>query len=155
MKIQGIRIQDKKMLGKTRVVSVELKDILEEVHDDNKLYWSILFLEAIGNLGEGKSLPAFEKQIDQLEIGLLINWEDLKVLANKFQQIIDLRLIAGNNQEVLKRYENDEELYQRCDIVIEMNDSSYWEVFSKDKSFIQRLGDKFKDIVFLTSYSEE
>lgn len=80
MKIKGIRI-----FGDiNNDISVNLLDILEEVQNAATLYWSILFLEAIGHLGEGKSLLAFEKQIDESKKGFLINWEDLNILAKKF-----------------------------------------------------------------------
>ena len=40
-------------------------------------------------------------------------------------------------------------MYETCDFVIEMVDSSYWEVFSKNEQLIDRLAAKFKDVQFL------
>ena len=40
-------------------------------------------------------------------------------------------------------------MYETCDFVIEMIDSGYWEVFSKDKTLIDKLAKKFKDTQFL------
>ncbi len=146
MESKGIRIQDLKENG---VVSVGLLDILEEVHHGSSFYWSILYLEATGPLGEGRSIAAFEKQIYDSENGLFITWEDLKLLCMKFYQIIDISLIGCKNINLLRRYENDQEIHETCDIVIEMIDSTYWEIFSKDEQLINRLASKFKKIELL------
>lgn len=45
-------------------------------------------------------------------------------------------------------------MYNNCDIVIHMIDSSFWEVFSKDEDFINRLAAKFKDVEFLTDFTK-
>lgn len=148
MESTGIRINDLKENG---VVSVRLPDILEEIQNGNLFYWSILYLEATGHLGEDLSIPVFEKQIYDSEKGLFITWEDLNVLSKKFYQIIDITIIGCKGKDLLKRYENDQEKYEICDFVIEMIDSSYWEVFSKDEVFINRLAKKFKAIEFLPS----
>ena len=43
----------------------------------------------------------------------------------------------------------DQEIYGSCDIVIEMIDSSYWKIFSKDTAFIEHLIEKFKSTELL------
>jgi len=146
MKTQGIRIKD---LKENKVVAVKFPDILEEIPNGNSLYWSILYLDAMGRLGEGKSIPVFEKQINDSENGFFITWADLNLLSKKFHQIIDITLIGCKDEKLLGRYETDEELHQTCDIVIEMIDSSYWEVFSKDEDLIARLKAKFRDTELL------
>lgn len=141
----GIRILDKE----NRVVTVELPDVLMEVRDGDSFHWAILFLDSMGDLGEGKSIPVFENMINNSQEGLLINWEDLNVLSKKFYQIFDLILIGCRNKDLILRYQNDQEMHNTCDIVIEMIDSSYWEVFAKDLSFIERLEKKFKQVEWL------
>lgn len=151
MKVKGIRILDKV----NRIVSVELPDILEEIPHGNLFHWSILCLEAMGHLGEGKSMPVFEKQIDCSERGQFISWSELNMLSKKFYQIIDVTIIGCKDKNLLHRYESDKEMYETCDIVIEMIDSSYWKLFSKDEQLINRLASKFKEITFLTSDFEK
>jgi hypothetical protein len=146
-KNKGIRISDKI----NRVVSVELPDILREVHNGDSLNWSILSLDSEGDLGEDKSIPVFQQQIQDSEKGFFINWEDLNVLSKKFYQIIDMVLIGCKDKNFLHRYKNDQEMYQNCDVVIDMFDSNYWKVFSKDEDLINRLSAKFKNIEFLES----
>ena len=51
----------------------------------------------------------------------------------------------------MRRYNNDQEMYETCDIVIEMVDCGYWEIFSKDEQLINRLAAKFKETQFLES----
>ena len=144
---QGIRILDKEK----NVISVKLLDILDIIPNGNLFYWSILYLRAIGHLDEGKSMPFFEEQINKSEKGLYISWEELKSLAKMFYQEIDLILIGNKNQQSLCRYQSETEMCENCDIVIQMIDSSYWEVFSKDKDVIEKLASNFKQIKFLTT----
>lgn len=151
MKTKGIRILDKE----DDVVSVRLQDILQEVQNGNMLFWSILFLNAIGGLGEEKSIPLFMRQINDSEKGFSISWKDLNLLPPKFDQILDIVIIGCYNEKSLHRYKSDRELYETCGIYIEMVDSSFWEVFSKDESLIDRLAMKFKDIKFLESNFEK
>jgi hypothetical protein len=145
MSSKGIRIEDEI----NRVVSVKLPDVLCEIHNGNQFYWSILDLQGTGNLGEGKSIPAFVDQIDHSENGYYITWEDLVALSYKFWQTYDIVIIGCYDKKKLRRYENDQVMYETCDVVIVMFDSSYWEVFSKDPTLISRLGAKFKNIKYL------
>jgi hypothetical protein len=52
---------------------------------------------------------------------------------------------------LLHRYDTDQEMYETCDIVIQMIDSSYWENFSKDEDLINRFAKKFMQVEFLMS----
>jgi hypothetical protein len=60
-------------------------------------------------------------------------------------------LIGSRDKNMIRRYKEDQERNESCDYVIDMFDSSYWEVFSKDEEFFNRLVKKFKDVEFLTS----
>lgn len=150
MKTNAIRILDED----DGYIYVTLYDILEEIRDGDLLLWSILFLWATGDLGDGKSIVDFEKEISALENGLYISWEDLNTLSKKFDQIIDVIIIGSKNKDVLHRYKDNHEMYDTCDIVVQMIDSSYWEVFSQDKDLIDRLAAKFKKIEFLNSWAD-
>jgi hypothetical protein len=149
--IKGIRILDKK----DRIVTTELSDILQEITEGDQFEWSILYLQTTGNLGEGKSIPEFERQIIDSEKGFFIIWKDLNDLSHKFWDLMDIIIIGCKDRKLLRRYKNDQEMYETCDIVIEMVDSGYWEVFSKDDGLINRLAGKFKEIKFLSSNFEK
>src|ERR1700733_15163017 len=142
MNVKGIRISNKER----RVVIVNLPDILIEINNGKKYFWSILYLYACADLGENKSISEFEKQINESENGLLIDWDELNSIGNKFYQIYDIIIIASKDTTFLHRYQNDQEMYETCDIVIEMIDCGFWQVLSKDIDLINRLASKFKDI---------
>lgn len=145
MKSQGIRILDKK----NGIGCVDLTEILKQIKDGNSLFWSILFLDVIGNLGEGRSNPFFSDQINKSKEGFRISWEDLNSLASKCEQVIDILVVGCKDKLLLQRYEDDQEMYEKCDIVIEMIDSTFWQVFSKDQQLISRLATRFKKTEFL------
>jgi hypothetical protein len=142
---KGIRILDKK----NRIVSVGLPDILKEIDNGDQFKWSILYLQTTGDLGEGRSVPVFEKEIIDAKKGLFITWKELNELSQRFWDLMDIIIIGCKDRDLLRRYENDQEMYETCDIIIEMIDSNYWEVFSKDHNLITTLQAKFKDTKLL------
>jgi hypothetical protein len=142
---KGVRILDKK----NRMVSVELSNILKEINNGDQFKWSILYLQTTGNLGKGRSVPVFEKEIIDAKNGLFITWKDLNELSQRFWDLMNITLIGCKYLDLLRRYENDQEMYETCDIAIEMVDSNYWEVFSKDQNLICNLHAKFKDTKLL------
>lgn len=143
MNTKGIRILDKE----DNHVSVELKDILAEIDGGGKFYWSILFFGGLGNLEKRHmTIPEFMKNVNESKNGLNLTWEDLNQLASLFWEIIDIVIIGSKDAVNLHRYEDDEAMYQSCDIVIVKFDSSYWEVFSINAGLIDTLSKKFMKI---------
>lgn len=151
MKTKGIRILDKK----NNVVSVELLDILQEIRGGSSFHWSILYIYTTGDLGPGKSIPDLEKEIIESKNGMKLSWDDLIDLSNKLWEIIDITIIASKNSSMIKRYEDDQAMYEKCDIVIEMIDSGYWEIFSNDMKLIDRMQEKFKETEHLDTDFEK
>ncbi len=145
MKSKGIRIADK---GEDRAC-VGLPCNLEKIQGGKDFYWSILYIYAIGDLGGGQSLVSFEKEVNKSERGLFISWNELSRISKKFWQIYDIIILGCKDEKLLRRYSEDQEMCETCDIFIEMIDCGYWEVFSKDASLIDRLSKKFKEIEFL------
>ena len=147
MKTKGIRILDKN----GHLVSVTLPDILQLIDNGNSYYWSILELEAIGYFDEGKSYLDLVKKIDDADRGLFITWDDLRALSTKFHQIVWISIIGSIDERHLHFYKTDQEMFKTCDIFIEMFDSSYWIVFSKNEQLINKITSNFKEIEFLES----
>lgn len=137
--VQGIRILDKT----NNVVGVSLVDILELVESPDSFQWNITYLEAMGRLDNEKTVPEFENEINNSEDGLVMTWVDLKRLATKFWQIINITICASSSKNDLKRYDSTNDMACACDIVIEMIDSSYWEVYAKDATVIKAIQQKF------------
>lgn len=106
----GVRIQDK-IDG---AISVGLKDILVEIQEGNAIKWSILFLAGLG-LYRGKSIPDLELDFRDFPKGMLTSWDDLKFLIEIDNRVEDLVLIGCRNDDALKKYDNDQEMYECCD----------------------------------------
>lgn len=141
----GIRVLDKI----DRWVSVHLLDVLPEIENGERFHWSILDLYAMGDLGTGRSIPDFEEEVIESERGISIEWQELVFLAKHIEQIYDIVLLGCLNPDQIKRYQTDEEMYEACDIVIVMFDSSYWELFTKDKNLIEKWIKKFRNVEWL------
>lgn len=137
---KGIRISAHKNL-------VTLSDILKEIQRGDQLFLSILFLYAMGDLGQ--SVPLLENEINGSKNGLPFAWENLVCLASKFYDIMDITIIGSHDVNLLHRFESNEAMYEICDIVIEMIDSSYWIIFAKDEKLIEKLAKRFNVSEFM------
>ncbi len=142
---KGIRIEDKI----NRVVSVKLPDILEEIKNGHDFHWAMIELYATFLPPGTLFTEEEEKHIEESDTGLPISWERLKTFSRTIHQEIDLLIIASKNTKLLYNYYDDTKMYETCDIVVEMIDSNFWQVFSKDEELINRLAKKFKEVEFL------
>jgi len=146
MKTKGIRISDIKD-GKC----IPLSDLLKNIPDETQFFWALLWLDATPLENEGKYLIALQKKTNQSENGLTVTFESLLVISKKIFQEINLAIIACKEKENIHRYKNDREMYETCDIVIEMIDGGFWEIFSKNTKWIDQLAKKFQTVKFLAS----
>ncbi len=150
MRSKGIRISDGKPLIGGEMLAVSPIDILELIEGGDDLNWALLELDASGDLGQDKPIPLFESKIRESEKGLLISWEELYSTSKKFSQVIWITIIGCKEQASIKRYKTDLEMYESCDIVIQIIDGGCCEVFSKDHYFIDRLEENFKKTEILS-----
>lgn len=139
MNVYGLRIFE----DKHAIICISLIDILDIIPNENDYNWAILFLDATGHLGGEQSLLSLEQQIKKSKDGFYITWDQIHELFPKFDQIIDLDLIGCRDKSMLHHYDNDKEMYESCDIVIRMVDSSYWEIYSHTKSLLEVYKKKF------------
>lgn len=147
MKTKGIRIAD----SKGNVLIVKLSDILVQISDGNNLNWSVLFLDGILNPSQNLTLTELKKKINHSENGMLIKWNDLIKLSDVFFQIYEVIILGSKDLTVLHRYKDEQEMHLRCDIVIELIDCAFWEIFSKNESLISKIKAKFKETELLDS----
>ncbi len=147
MKTKGIRILDKE----NKIVSVTLPEILEEIVDGDLFYWSILFFEGSGLLPLDKSIVVLAEEINTSKKGYILEWNELKLLVRNFYEILNILIIGCKDKNKILRYDDDQKMYESCDIVIEMFDSCFWEVFSNDILIINKLAKKFKKVELLES----
>ena len=146
MKTTGIRISDIKD-GKC----ISLNKILQNISDETQFFWALLWLDVTPLKNEGKYLIALQKKTNQSENGLIVTFDLLIEISNKIFQEIDITIIACKTKETIHRYKKDREMYEICDMVIEMIDGGCWEVFSKNMTLIDQLANKFQVIELLAS----
>lgn len=113
-----------------KLLDINLKDILTNIKNGSHFNWCVLHIEGIGN-NTKESIIEFENKVNKSENGLLINWNELTKLSEKFSQIINLLLIGDKDSTKLIRYQDFGLMYKECFYVIELVDSSYWEIRSK------------------------
>lgn len=141
MRTRGVRISD----GKDNIL-VPLSSILEELSDGDLFYWSILFLDGTPSPGQGHFITQYGNKINNSENGIPIRWEELLTLSSKFYQMFETIILGSKDAKLLKRYDIEREMYMTCDIVFELIDCAFWEVYSKDQVFLKRLQKKFQKI---------
>lgn len=147
MKVKEIKISDK-LDG---AVGVKLQDILEEIPNGNQLHWAILYLYSMGDLSDGKSILDLEEEINKSQQSYILTWEGLNELTAKFDQVFGIQVMGCKDMKLLVRSDDAEEMYQNSEIFIELIDSAFWEVYSKNEDLIERLTVKFKKVKQLES----
>lgn len=140
MKTTGLRILD----STDDVLNVTLEDILKEFLNHKQFLWSVLFLDGISNKDQGIQLQQHQQEINKSVDGMPIEWGALIELSKRFFQMYETVVLGCKDPKFLRRYQDESEMYNNCDIVIELIDCVFWEVHSKDFEFIKRLQKKFK-----------
>lgn len=147
MKTYAIRIFE----GRGDILSPTLSDILKEIDQPFIFNWNILFLDGTPNPGYGEFLTDYKKKINNSENGILVSWGELKNLSEKFFQMYETIILGSKNAALLHRYKEEKEMYKTCDIVLELIDCAFWEVYVKDIKIIERFKKNFKDIELFDS----
>ena len=142
MKTYGIRIFE----DKNEFLSILLSDILKEISEGDSLFWAILFLEGTPVQNQRKNLIKYMNQINESSEGLYIKWKDLFTLSDQFDQIFETIILGCKNINLLHRYKNEKQMYKSCDIVIELIDCAFWEIYAKDFNIVQKIKVKFPNL---------
>lgn len=142
---KGIKIADSAHDG----ACIDLNDILKELYKGAAYSWTIHVFQINGYKGTDPAVLAWQDRVENSEMGQAISWSDLCALGNNVFQFIEL-ILVGSEQPGHNIWVQDyKKRYQGPDVYIEMFDSCWWWVFSKDHDFINRLAHKFKDIELL------
>lgn len=118
-------------------LSITLKDILKCVENPTNYYWKLLWIEGVGEI-EGSMLK-FEEKINGSVEGILFNYIELLKLSDSISQLIEIVVIGGRDYNKLTRYNTDVEMYNNCEYVIELVDSSFWEFISSDSQSLDNI----------------
>lgn len=119
-------------------LELDLLSILYSIPDTFEYQWRILEFEGIG-----ENALALEEKAFRSTFGIKINFRELLNLEINFSQIINLILI-GNSKSESK--EECREL-DKNDILIELVDSSYWEVSILDKEMEESISFKLSQFI--------
>jgi hypothetical protein len=132
---------------------ISLKHVLEQIACGPSLFWSIIYLDATGKLNTELSIADLQLQVQQNPNGLHLTWDKLQWLADQHLDIIDISLIGCTDLSLLHKYQSNEEMYAASDIVIELFDSSYWEVYSAHEELLESLTTRFHNIKIVAQNS--
>lgn len=128
--------------------SITLPMILEQFAEEGQdLMWSILHLEASGNLGHDKSIVDFENLILSKPSGYLLPWTELWALANKFWLVINCTLIGCKDEKTIlsiaKKRTQMEDTLKRSEIAVGIDDGEFYSFFAKDITIVDRINKCF------------
>jgi hypothetical protein len=140
-----IEIRDRDERG---FLDVDLNQVLSHLRKEGpSLSWSILYLYAVGDLGEGFGMLDLEEKIQASPEGVTLQWETIFDLSHKFRDIYDLILVGYHDPHIPKLGPEDSRsnLYENCEIVVERDDSSLWRIFARDNDVVDRLRNSFPD----------
>ncbi len=108
---------------------ISLEKLLVEI-DGGDLSWTLLRLEAFGNLGRDESMLDLESKISESDTGVTVTWKELIRLAQQIDQVINLYLV-GHRTRAVRQLE--------ANIAIELIDSAVWEIHTRDTELRARL----------------
>lgn len=111
----------------------------------SKLNWALLWLDVMPKREYGEYIIDLEPKINKSPNGLSCSWDFLLELAPKFYQEIDLLMIGSKSIQNLHRYKDAQEMYETCDLVVQMIDGGFWEIFSSDPQLIAKLKTQFQE----------
>jgi len=119
--------------------SVDLANLLANVTTSKPLRWSIMEMWAVAADGATDVL-ALEQQAAESPTGLTMSQSQLEDLSRRLLQLID-GIIVGFDGDPPRR--QDADLRTKAAVVIEIIDSTYWRVYTRFPSTLDRLRQEF------------
>lgn len=123
------------------LVTWTLKDIILQIRGGEDLFWDILSFQGYWNHEKHGSILDFESSVESSPDGLVLDWKSLIDFAEKPTQINELLIIGSRSVDDLRHYLDEAEMFNKCEYVLELFDSSYWTISGEDE-FLQRLNEK-------------
>jgi hypothetical protein len=127
-------------------LSVGLNDILFSIKNRSDYKWAIAWIDGIGL--EGTFFEKFSKEINDAVTVLPVTLEELIIIASKIDQLFDVMIIADRSIDNLRKFNNFEEASTTCALVLELIDSSYWLITSKNKEFLIEMAEGFEGVIW-------
>lgn len=115
-----------------KILDLELSDILKLIPDGSDYQWKILWIEAVSKQNDDLDIISLEKKVKIN--GLKLSFKELKILSSKLYQIIEFVLVGKKDDiDKINKSLSDNLMKRESDFFIELIDSSYWEITSKNK----------------------
>lgn len=122
------------------VLSVRLENILNCIQNRrSEVFWGVLWVYVTIKQGVNCNVLEFEEGVNKSEHGKLFSLDKILRLSGKIDQAIELLVIGDTNIENITKYKSDELMRENCEYIIELVDSSFWLVYTKDDDFIQNI----------------
>jgi|GEM_PF-5569619 len=118
-----------------------LLTVLELLPDPAGLRWFVF--EVDGVCVDHPDLPPIMEmmsEVDKSKYGYELSAYQLNELPGYFADIWWLTII-GQKDVLVSKHTDEETTYAQADVVIDMFDSTYWDVYSKDHAYIAALKD--------------
>lgn len=120
------------------ISSLSLSAIFELVGLNN-LCWSILHIWAISKQDSELDIFRLEEKT-KYETGYQLAWDELIEISKNLDQVNECTIVAINpSKQLPERSLSQEELRNRCDIVIEAVDSTTWEISVQNEQLSRKL----------------
>ena len=104
--------------------------------------WAILYLHAFGNLTKNTMLE-FEDEVNNRKNPEILSHSKLTEILNQIEVINEILIIADHNTQKIRRFSSDNDMYNECDLTIELCDSTYWQVSSNNTDLLDFLKKEF------------
>ena len=135
----------------SRFLTVTLADVLPCLHPPQGVQWRLWNLEAWSSQDwaiEGLASEAYEQAVLESPSGLPTTLLLIQQLAQAPAQLVNLLLLGSLDVANLPNHRHSEKvhLYAACEYVIEVFDSSYLIVHSKDEAFLACLRNRLDGV---------
>jgi hypothetical protein len=132
--------------GGPEVLAVTLADLLECIASEGRaLTWTILDLEAVGELSDGRNMLDLEDRIAVSPYGLIVSWEWLVALAQDLEQVVNGLIVGVKDPLMTRQISREADFCAVSDLALEAVDSSLWSVYARDDRVLKRLRTRFRD----------
>lgn len=137
-------MQNIEFIGK----EITLPMILKQIEQEGKyLCWSIFSLQVMGDLGDDKPIPEFQRKVEQTWGGYLLTWDELCAMSHKFWIVIDFVLVGCKDTQTIinltRKYNTSEEIFPHCEIAVEIDDGDFLNIYAKNPKVVEKVIKKF------------
>lgn len=126
---------------------ISLRMLLDDIGAiGNNYLWSILELEAEGDLGDTQTYIDIDNAI-KYQNGYCLTWDRLKELASKFDQVINITIVASKDINFIAAHKGDfDNNYKNFPLVIAILDGDFWEVSTSDEDLVNKFKNKYEHV---------